>query len=509
MDIDLQAGPQRRAAESEADIIFYGGAKGGGKSRWLTHEGIKFYDLPGHSTIIFRRTYPELTGEGSLWEESTKIYPHLGGVPTESKLRWRFPSGATVALRHLQHLKDAYAWNGKNIGDVHLDELPFFEEEQFWILLSCQRSAVGGWDARPRIRATMNPDPDSWVLQFVEWYLDEDGFADESKSGIVRWFARRDGKLIWYGSKEEAIADGHDMPKSFTFIASKIWDNPALLEQRPEYLANLKALPPVEQARYLGGNWKVRAQAGDYFRESWFPIRGTGPLAWRINGHPWDRDIIRRFRMWDLAGTPWEGDTTIPGTPARNTGEEPAWTRGGLFGVTRHRQLILLDMVGWRDSPGAIEQAMIDTHRMDGPLVECCVGHDPGQAGNYQIEALEKSLRRRARVKDFHAVRATKGKEEYASVASRFVHRGLMLVQRAPWNRTFFSEVEAFPDDGKIQGRTVRKIHKDQVDVISQAVAFHLENAGDLRDILTTESSRAQRMIDLDTRTIDGVHLIG
>lgn len=183
--LDLQEGPQRTASESTADIIFFGGAKGGGKSHWGVHESAKWFDLPGHSSIIFRRTYPELVGEGSLWEATTELYPLLGGVPTESSKRWRFPAGASVVLRHMQHEKDAYSWNGKNIGDVFFDELTFFTEQMFWILLSCQRSSAGGHSARPRIRATMNPDPDSWVLQFVSWYLDDAGYARPERSGVV------------------------------------------------------------------------------------------------------------------------------------------------------------------------------------------------------------------------------------------------------------------------------------------------------------------------------------
>ncbi len=491
--IDLQPGPQRQAAESEADIIFFGGAKGGGKSHWLAHESAKWYDLRGHSSLIFRRTYPELKGQGSLWEATSHLYPRLGGVPTESDLRWRFPLGAEVSLKHLQHPKDAEAWNGKNIGDVAFDELPYFTEHQFWTILSCQRSMVGGWNARPRIRATMNPDPDSWVLQFVEWYLDPAGFADPRKSGVVRWFARQDGKLVWFGSKADAQAAGHSTPKSFTFISSTVFDNPALLAARPEYLANLKALPPVQQARYLGGNWRIRAQAGDYFREEWFPIRGSGPLSWRVMGHPTDADIIRRIRMWDLAGTPWEGNTVSPGTAARNTGTEPDWTRGLLAGITRQGGIVLQDMISYRDSPGAIEEAMITTALADGPRVAVCVGHDPGQAGNYQMEALEKSLRRRGKVREFYPVRATKGKEEYASVASRWAHAGRIFVQDRHWKGALFRELEAFP---------AKEAFKDQVDVLSQAVAWATENGGSPIGVDSPGISRAQREMNLDTRTI-------
>lgn len=502
--IDLQEGPQRAAAETDADIIFFGGAKGGGKSRWLLHEAAKWYDLPGHTTTLFRRTYPELRDEGGLWDESLKFYPLLGAEPVESRMRWKFPSGKIVSLRHLQRVADAYAWNGKNLGDIGFDELHFFEEEQFWILLSCQRSIVGGYEARPRVRATMNPDPDSWVLKFVEWYIDEAGYPIPERSGVIRWFGRKDGSLVWFASKEDAHNAGVKHPKSFTFIPSKVTDNKILLAERPEYMANLEALPPVEQARYLGGNWRVRPVAGDYFRETWFPVRGNGLLAHKVYGHPTDDDIVERFRIWDLASTPWKGDTVLPGTSARDDGDPPDWTRGGLFGVTRDHRLILLDMKGWRDSPGAIESAMIVTARTDGPGVTVVLPHDPAQAGDYQVEALTNALRREAGVRRIETVRATKGKEEYAAVASRYAFRGKILVQRAPWNRSFFSEIEAFPG---IPGKPPPK--KDQVDVLSQAcVHYWGDGTGDLRGIeLAVTPTPGVRALDVNLSTIGGRRL--
>lgn len=471
--IDLQDGPQQLAAETEARVIFYGGAKGGGKSRWLVHEGCKWYDVPGRTCTIFRRTYPELTGEGSLWEESKAIYPLLGGEPVESKLRWTFPSGAIVSLKHMQHEKDAEKWNGKNIGDVCMDELPFFTERMFWIMISCMRSVAEG--DPPKLRATMNPDPDSWVLQFVEWYIDESGYAIPERSGVVRWFGRIDGRLVWFDSEAEAQAGGVDMPLSFTFIAAKLWDNPALLTARPEYLAQLKALPPVDQARYLGGNWRIRKAAGDYFQEAWFPIREADVIGQAAKQHPKDDDIVRKFRVWDFAATPHQGDTLDPAAHAPDD-NDPDWTRGLLVGQCRDGRLILLDLVSLRDTPGAVEELVIRTAKEDGRLVEVLLPHDPAQAGQYQVDAMEKIIRRKARVLRIHKVRATKAKEEYAGVAGRSAYRGRILVQRARWNREFFRELEAFPNGKTMKNTKGKVLHDDCVDVLAQAVMFALDH---------------------------------
>src|SRR5262249_40601538 len=49
-------------------------------------------------------------------------------------------------------------------------------------------------------------------------------------------------------------------PKSVTFVPARVHDNRKLLDKDPDYLANLQSLPPVERARLLGGNWKVRTE---------------------------------------------------------------------------------------------------------------------------------------------------------------------------------------------------------------------------------------------------------
>ena len=61
---------------------------------------------------------------------------------------------------------------------------------------------------KPRIRATTNPDPDSWVARFIDWWIDEDGFPIPERSGKLRYFML-DGNdvndLIWGNTKKEVL----------------------------------------------------------------------------------------------------------------------------------------------------------------------------------------------------------------------------------------------------------------------------------------------------------------
>jgi hypothetical protein len=75
IDVRPQPGPQLMALESTADIIIYGGAAGGGKSWLLVHEPLRWVtDYPGFRGGIFRRTYPQLKGQGGIWDECQSVY---------------------------------------------------------------------------------------------------------------------------------------------------------------------------------------------------------------------------------------------------------------------------------------------------------------------------------------------------------------------------------------------------------------------------------------------------
>ena len=90
------------------------------------------------------------------------------------------------------------------------------------------------------MRATCNPDADSWVAELVKWWINQDtGYPIHERSGVIRWFIREDGQLRWFDTKKQAarhlVKGGLDpakavkQPKSFTFIPAKLEDNPVLV----------------------------------------------------------------------------------------------------------------------------------------------------------------------------------------------------------------------------------------------------------------------------------------
>lgn len=252
-----QPGPQTVFMSSRADIAIYGGAAGGGKSAALLLEPLRNIDTLGFGALILRRTTPEIRGVGGLWDESGTIYPLLGGEPRAGCLDWKFKSGATVKFDHLEHETDKFKYQGQQIPLIEFDELTHFTESQFWYLTSRNRSMCG---VRPYIRASCNPDADSFVASLIEWWIDPStGFPLADRSGVVRWFVRVLGELQWGETREELESRyPGQLAKSLTFVAAKLSDNAALTARNPDYLANLQSLPLVDRQRLLDGNWKIR-----------------------------------------------------------------------------------------------------------------------------------------------------------------------------------------------------------------------------------------------------------
>lgn len=294
--IKPQQGPQEAFLASPADIAIYGGAAGGGKTWAILMEGLRHIANKDFGAVYFRRTMPQIKNEGGLWDESEKLYIPLGAKPNSSEAYWTFPSGATVSFSHLEHDKSVSAWQGSQIALICFDELTHFTKKQFWYMLSRNRSTCG---IKPYIRATCNPDPNSFVADLIAWWINQDtGFPIPERSGVLRWFIRVNDDLVWADSPEELAhyldADGNPIPaKSLTFISAKLTDNKALMDSDPGYMANLMALDEVERGRLLGGNWKIKSTQARVFKN------------WRIEEFEAPADAVHRFGAdWGFAEDP-------------------------------------------------------------------------------------------------------------------------------------------------------------------------------------------------------------
>ena len=446
-----QAGPQWDFASCTADIGIYGGAAFGGKTWSLLVEAVRPLQRAAFDAVIFRRTYPQITNSGGLWDASMEIYTHLGGKPKAGDLSWEFPSGHCVNFRHLQHEKDKLQWQGSAVPLLGFDELTQFSKGQFFYLLSRNRMYAGA-PGRPYVRATCNPDPDSWVTEFISWWIDQGtGQAIPERAGAMRWMCRDGDRIVWGDSAQELLNQGLEGPKSVTFIPARATDNRLGLERDPGYLSNLKSLPLVEREQLLNGNWKIRACAGSYFRREWF----GDPLP----PHAIPKDYDDEVRYWDRAAT-------VPS--AQNPSPDGT---SGLRVLRKGTQYFVTDEVWMQGTPGDVqrkikETAILDDKRSSKGRCTVCLEEDPGQAGKADVATLIAALAG-------HRVetrRVTTKKSVRAGPVSTQVQHGNVKVGQGAWLSDFLQEIELFPEG----------IHDDRVDSLSGAFNYLTENMNSL-----------------------------
>jgi len=440
-----QAGPQELFLSSPADIVIYGGAAGGGKSWGLLMEPLRHVTTNHQfAAVFFRRNTTQIRNPGGLWDESRTLYPLLGARPAKAVLEWRWPFGGLVKFAHLEHESTVYDWQGSQIPLICFDELTHFSKGQFFYMLSRNRSTCG---VRPYIRATTNPDADSWVRELIAWWIDEQtGLAIPSRSGVVRWFIRMNDAIVWADSAEELRARyAVDVePKSLTFISASLDDNKILQAKDPGYKANLMAQNAVERARLLGGNWKIRPAAGLYFRREWCKV---------VDAAPADLEIVR---YWDLAAT------------EKTDSNDPDWTVGIKLGRSRStRRFIVLDARRMQAGPHKVREAILNTAGADGRRVAIRLPQDPGQAGKDQAQEYVAALP----LYDARARRESGDKVIRFGPFSAQCEAGNVDFLRGAWNGDVFDVLEGFPDAK----------HDDDADACSGAYAALAGVAGEIQ----------------------------
>ena len=447
--IKPQPGPQTVMLSNPANIIIYGGAAGGGKSYGLLMAPLRYKNVPGFGATIFRQNFNQIFSQGGLWDESQKMYQGISGARGRySRGEWWFMNNddqivSMVKFAHIERFDDVHKWQGSQICMIGFDELTHFSEKTFFYMLSRNRSTCG---VPPHIIATCNPDADSWVAKFIDWWIDPDtGYPIPERSGKLRYFVRRDEILYWANTKEElwerfnlVTEEERQEPKSVTFIMSRIDDNKELLKVNPQYKANLKALSAVERERLLNGNWKIKAAAGLYFKRE--------QLGGYLEFVP--ADVIQWVRCWDLAAT------------EKDDNGEAAYTAGVLIGKRKNGRYVIADVVNKQMSAANVRQTILLTAQKDRATykrVRIRLPKDPGQAGKEQAESYVKFLAGF----DVTTVAETGSKEARAEPMAAQWQAGNFDIVIGDWNEPFLLQLENFPD-GKF---------KDMVDASANGFA--------------------------------------
>ena len=280
-----QKGGQENMLSADVDILIGGGSRGGTKTYSLLLENDKDIYNGNFKSMILRKEVDDLA---NIIDESRKIFQDFGEYnKSKSDMTWNLHSGGSIKFNYYSDNYEDFKirFQGKQFSYIGIDEITHIEYNKFKYLLTCNRNA---YRIRNRFWGTCNPDPDSWVAKFIDWWIGEDGFPIPERNGVVR-YCFMDGDdvstIYWGNTRQEVyeqckeIIDRHWKPsynqygtpqelfiKSVTFIEAKLADNKKLMKADPTYLSNLVNQDEEQRARDLDGNWKYRNVGDDLIK---------------------------------------------------------------------------------------------------------------------------------------------------------------------------------------------------------------------------------------------------
>jgi len=234
LDIQISLQPKQklfRRSIEDFPVTMFGGARGGGKSYALRNIFLlRCLETPKRTAVIFRKTFPELDANHirPLFLERPYLRPYYN----DSKKLLSLPNGSSIRFAYCEGEKDVHREQGQEIHDLGIDEAGQWEEGVFRTLMGSNRSS----NPNIRARCAMTANPGGIGHQWLK-----------------RLFITRQ-----YNERERA--------SDYNFIQSLIHDNPALIENDPDYVHRLNAEPnEAIRKAYLDGSWD--AMAGQYFSE--------------------------------------------------------------------------------------------------------------------------------------------------------------------------------------------------------------------------------------------------
>lgn len=313
-----QDGPQRAAYESLADIVFYGGAAGGGKTDLLLGVALT---TQRHS-IVFRREAVQLTG---IVERMASILGTRDGFNSQTGV-WRLPGKRVMELGSVKEPGDWVKYQGRSHDAKLFDEITHFTESQFRTLIGWLRS--DNPDIRQRVICAGNPPTDAdgeWVKRFWAPWL-EPTHPNPAQPGELRWYVTNDKGEDQAVNGPEPVMVGDDLvhPKSRTFIPSRVDDNIFLLTTG--YKTTLQALPEPLRSQMLKGDFQAGANDPAWqaiptewvkaAQARWAPRESKGPMTAMgfdpARGGMDKSSIARRHGLW------FDEMVTMPGAVTKD-----------------------------------------------------------------------------------------------------------------------------------------------------------------------------------------------
>lgn len=227
-----QPGPQKALIDCPLSEIFFGGARGGGKTDGVLGKyGIK-QDIYGQhfNAVFFRKEMPQ---QDDLVERAKEIYLPLGATWLEQRKQFRFKKGGRVRFRPLENVVDAQKYQGQNLTDAAVEEVGnYADPAPIDMLFGALRSATG---VPTQLILTGNPGGPGhqWIkIRYI----------DPAPLGM---------KVL-----RRKLPNGAE--HSYVYIPSRVQQNRLLLARDPSYINRLYLVGSAELVRaWLEGDWNV------------------------------------------------------------------------------------------------------------------------------------------------------------------------------------------------------------------------------------------------------------
>lgn len=269
-----QPGPQTAVIQCPVFEVFYGGARGGGKTEssigdWLEHSGTYGQDAIG---IFFRRKYKQLA---EVIARTKVLFPKIGAKYNEQRAEWVMANGARLKFAYLENDADAEEYQGHNYTRVYIEEVTNFPSPDPINKLRATLRSGAGVPCGMRLTGNPGGPGHSWVKK---------RYIDPNPAGYT---------LITESCEIEIDGVVRLVSLDRVFIPAKLKDNKLLLRNDPTYVLRLRQAGSEALVKaWLEGDWNIID--GAFFTEfselhilehAW--VGRIPPSAQRFRAHDW------------------------------------------------------------------------------------------------------------------------------------------------------------------------------------------------------------------------------
>ena len=270
-----QPGPQTALLECPVFEVFYGGARGGGKTESSIGDWLQHSSLYGENAIgIFVRR--KLTQLSEVIARTKQLFSKLGAKYNEQSKTWTMSNGARLKFVYLERDSDAEEYQGHSYTRIYVEELTNFPSPGPIDKLRATLRSGAGVPVGMRLTGNPGGPGHTWVKA---------RYIDPAPAGY---------KVIT--EETELELDGETITVSLdrVFIPSKLGDNTLLIRNDPTYILRLRQSGSEALVRaWLEGDWSIVDGA---FFDEWDEAKHVLPSGIVI---PRLLPGITRFRAFD------------------------------------------------------------------------------------------------------------------------------------------------------------------------------------------------------------------